>query len=404
MVDFSLSKHEKELYEKAMEFTRKHITPHARELEEANEFPWEIAQKAKEAGLMHLHIPKEIGGQGYTLVEETLIAEAIGYGDAGVATTLLADNLAFTPILLGATKEQLEKYIKPLASDPKVKLGAFCLTEREAGSDAAGLKTVAVKDGDEWVINGHKCFATSGHVASILSVFTTTDPEQGYKTMACHMIPADAPGVKIGLLENKMGQSASFQCEIELKDVRVPADCLLGKIGDGFKIAMQTLDKTRASIAAIGVGVAQRSVHEAAKFANHRRQFGQKIGKFQGIAFMLADMEARAMAARWATRYAAWLADKGIRNSKESALAKVIATDAAMQNATDCVQIMGGYGYLREYPAEQMMRGAKLLQIYEGTNQIQRVVASGLILKEAKEIDTGFRLKYDGKDAPNPWD
>jgi alkylation response protein AidB-like acyl-CoA dehydrogenase len=209
--------------------------------------------------------------------------------------------------------------------------------------------------------------------------------------------------VKIGLMENKMGQSASFQCEIELKDVRVPADCLLGKIGDGFKIAMMTLDKTRASIAAIGVGVAQRAVHEAAKFANHRKQFGQKISKFQGISFLLADMEARTMAARWATRYAAWLADKGLPNSKESSLAKVLATDAAMQNATDCVQIMGGYGYLREYPAEQMMRGAKLLQIYEGTNQIQRVVASGLILKEAKEIDTGFRLKYDGKDAPDPW-
>ncbi|MFX1475911.1 MAG: acyl-CoA dehydrogenase family protein [Promethearchaeota archaeon] len=403
MVDFALSKHEQELYETAMEFTHKYITPHARELEEANEFPLEIAQKAKEAGLMYLHLPKDIGGQGYTLLEETLIAEAIGYGDAGIATTLLANNLAFTPILLGATQEQLEKYMKPLVTDPKVKMGAFCLTERQAGSDAAAITTTAEKDGDEWIINGRKCFSTNGHVAAILSVFTTTDPSGGYKTMTCHMVPSDTPGVKIGIIENKMGQGASFQCSIEFTDVRVPADCLLGKIGDGFKIAMQTLDKTRAAIAAIGVGVAQRAVHEAAKFANHRRQFGQKISKFQGISFMLADMEARTMAARWATRYAAWLADQGIRNSKESSLAKVLATEAAMQNTTDCVQIMGGYGYLREYPAEQMMRGAKLLTIYEGTNEIQRVVASGLILKEAKEIDTGFRLKYDGKDAPDPW-
>ena len=262
---------------------------------------------------------------------------------------------------------------------------------------------MAVKDGDEWVINGCKCFSTNGHVASLLTVFTTTDPSKGYKGMAVHMVPADTPGVEVTMLEDKMGQRACFQAEIVFNDVRVPEDCLLGEVGQGFKIAMQTLDRTRTAVAAIGVGIAQRAVHEAAKFAAHRQQFGRPIGKFQGISFKLADMEARTMAARWATRYAAWLADQGFRNSKESACAKFFATDAAMQNTIECVQIMGGYGYLREYPAEQLMRGAKLTQIYEGTNEIQRLVAGNAVLKEAMSIDTGFRLRYKGRDAPNPW-
>jgi acyl-CoA dehydrogenase len=404
MTDFSLSKREQEIWEKAQLFTRKYVTPFARQLEETEEFPWALTQKAFDAGLMNSHVPKKYGGPEHSMLEETLIGEAIGYGDGGVATTILANNLALTPILISATPEQLEKYIKPFATGKKPQLAAFSLTEREAGTDAAAVKTTAVKDGDEWVINGMKCFSTNGHVAKYHSVFTTTDPSQGYKAMTVHLVDRELDGVEITLIEDKMGQRASFQCEVVYNDVRVPDDCLFGEVGEGFKIAMKTLDRTRTAIAALAVGIAQRAVHEAAKFANHRKQFGKPIGKFQGISFLLADMEARAMAARWATRYAAWLADKGIRNSKESACAKFFATDAAMQNTTDCVQIMGGYGYLREYPAEQLMRGAKLTQIYEGTNQVQRLVAGNAILKEVMNIDTGFRLQYKGHDAPDPWE
>ena len=405
MVDFALSKHEQEIFDTALAFSKKWVVPYARELEEADEFPWILVQKAFDAGLMNSHIPKEYGGPAHSMVEESLIGEALGYGDGGIATTILANNLALTPLLISATPEQMEKYIKPFATGKKPQLAAFSLTEREAGSDAAAVKTTAKKDGDEWVINGRKCFSTNGHVAKYHSVFTSVDPSLGYKGMAVHMVDAQLPGVKIVMLEDKLGQRASFQAEVEYKDVRIPDDCLFGEVGQGFKIAMQTLDRPRSAIAALGVGIAQRAVDEAAIFANHRQQFGKQIGRYQGISFLLADMEARAMHARWATRYSAWLVDQGKRNTKESSCAKFFATDAAMQNTLDCIQIMGGYGYSKEYPAEQLMRGAKLTQIYEGTNQIQRMVAGQAILKDAlvTELDTGFRLVYSGNDNPDPW-
>lgn len=398
-MDFSFSDKEQKLWEKAKAFTMEHITPHAIELEKRNEFPKEVVQKAFEAGLMNLHIPTEAGGPGHSLVSETLVSEATGYGDAGMATSIMCNNLAFAPLVIAATMEQLKTYVKPLVTGKEAKFGAFCLTERVAGSDAGAVATRAEKDGDEYVINGVKCFITSAPQASLFTVFASTQPELKNKGLSVFMVPK-SKAVKIGLIENKMGQKNSVQSEVIFDHARVPKDCLVGKEGEGFKIAMMTLDKTRAGIAAIATGVAQRAVDEAAKFANIRQQFGQSIGNFQGIGFMLADMGARAAASRQLTRYAAWLADKGIRNSKDSAFAKFFAADAAMQNAVDAVQIMGGYGYLDEYPAEKLMRDAKLLQIYEGTNQVQRVVASGNILKECANLDTGFHVKYDGRDAP----
>lgn len=401
MIDFKLSAQEEELWNKAKEFTYKYITPVAAELEKKDEFPMDVVQKAYEWGLMNLHVPKDVGGPGNSLVEETLVSEATGYGCAGMATSIMCNNLAFAPILIGATKEQLKKYITPLITGEKVKFGAFCLTERESGSDAASIKTTAVKDGDKWIINGHKCFITNAPVASLHTVFAAADPSKGYKGLACFMVPADLDGVEIGYIENKVGQKNSVQSEVSYTNVRIPADCLIGNVGDGFKIAMMTLDKTRAGIAAIATGVAQRCVDEAAKFANIRHQFGKPIGANQGISFTLSDMGCRTEAARWLTRYAAWLADNNIRNSKESAYAKYFASDAAMQNAIDCVQIMGGYGYMMEYPAEKLMRDAKLLQIYEGTNQVQRLVASSVVLKEnPPDKDTGFTFEYEGKNAP----
>ncbi|NHJ14058.1 MAG: acyl-CoA dehydrogenase [Candidatus Thorarchaeota archaeon] len=400
-MDFALSEKEQKLFERAQEFAREHITPRAHELEKRNEFPKDVVQKAYEAGLMNLHIPVEAGGPGLSLLSETLVSEATGYGCAGIATSIMCNNLAFAPLVIGATVDQLKEYVEPLITGKDVKFGAFCLTERKAGSDAAAVATRAVRDGDEYIINGEKCWITSGPQASLFTVFTSTQPDLKHKGLSVFMVPK-SKGVKIGHIESKVGQLSSVQSEVIFEDVRVPKECLVGKEGEGFKIAMMTLDKTRAGIAAIATGVCQRALDEAAKFANIRHQFGQPIGNFQGISFMLADMGARTAAARHLTRYAAWMADEGLRNSKDSAFAKFYAADAAMQNAIDCIQIMGGYGYIEEYPAEKLMRDAKLLQIYEGTNQVQRVVAGGQILKESVNLDTGFKVKYDGRDAPIP--
>ncbi len=398
-MDFALTQEEKELAERAREFTREYITPRAHELERRNEFPMEVVQKAYEVGLMNLHIPEEAGGPGMSLLAETLVSEATGYGCAGIATSIMCNNLAFAPLVIAATIDQLKEYVQPLITGKKVQFGAFCLTERKAGSDVASVATTAVRDGDEYIMNGVKCFITSAPQASLFTVFASTQPELRHKGLSVFMVPK-TKGVKIGHVENKMGQLNSVQSEVVFKDVRVPAECLVGKEGEGFKIAMMTLDKTRAGIAAIATGVAQRALDEAARFANIRHQFGRPIGKFQGIGFMLAAMGARASAARLLTRYAAWLADHNMPVSKHSAFAKFFASDAAMQNAIDAVQIMGGYGYLTEYPVEKLVRDAKLLQIYEGTNQIQRLVAGNAILKESVDLDTGFHVEYPGRDAP----
>jgi len=398
-MDFRLSDKEQKLWERAEEFTREHITPRAHILETRDEFPKEVVQKAYETGLMNLHIPPEAGGPGVSLLGETLISEATGYGCAGMATSIMCNNLAFAPLVIGATIEQLKEHVEPLITGKDAKFGSFCLTERKAGSDVAAIATRAERDGDEYIINGMKCFATSAPQASLFTVFASTQPELKHKGLSVFMVPK-TKGVKIGFIENKVGQKNSVQSEVIFEDVRVPKECLVGKEGEGFKIAMITLDKTRAGIAAIATGVAQRAVDEAARFANIRHQFGKPIGKFQGISFKLADMGARAAASRHLTRYAAWLADNDLPVSKDSAFAKFFATDSAMQNALDAIQIMGGYGYLVEYPVEKLMRDAKLLQIYEGTNEIQRLVAGSTMLKESVNLDTGFHVKYDGKDAP----
>ncbi|MGY5860873.1 MAG: acyl-CoA dehydrogenase family protein [Candidatus Thorarchaeota archaeon] len=398
-MDFRLSDKEQKLWERAEAFTREHITPRAHILEMRNEFPKEVVQKAYEAGLMNLHIPPEAGGPGVSLLAETLVSEATGYGCAGMATSIMCNNLAFAPLVIGATIEQLKEYVEPLITGKDAKYGSFCLTERKAGSDVAAIGTRAERDGDEYVINGMKCFATNAPQASLFTVFASTQPELKHKGLSVFMVPK-TKDVKIGHIEDKVGQKNSVQSEVIFEDARVPKECLVGKEGEGFKIAMMTLDKTRAGIAAIATGVAQRGVDEAAKFANIRHQFGKPIGRFQGISFKLADMGARAAASRHLTRYAAWLADNDLPVSKDSAYAKFFASDSAMQNALDAIQIMGGYGYLVEYPVEKLMRDAKLLQIYEGTNEIQRLVAGNTMLKESVNLDTGFHAKYDGKDAP----
>jgi acyl-CoA dehydrogenase len=400
MVDFSLSTQEQEISDKAWEFAKKEIAPNHVKYDQADDLPMDVCQKAYEAGLMNLHIPKEAGGPHRTLLEEVLVFEALGYGDPGVATSINVNNLAFAPLVIGATIEQLQKYIKPLVTGPKVKFGAFCLTEREAGSDASATKTMATKDGDDWIINGHKCWITNAPYADMFTVFAQTEKGSGYKGIAVFMVPK-GDGVEIGHIEHKIGQKASVQSEVFFKDARVPGDCLVGEVGRGFHIAMMTLDMTRAGIAAISTGVCQRAVDEASKFSITRKAFGKPIIKNQGISFMLADMAARAEAAKLLTRQAAWLADQKMNNSFQSACAKLLASDWAMKNTTDAIQIMGGYGYAEEFGMGTLFRGAKLLQIYEGTNQIQRLVIGGILAKRAKTLDTGFKLDYAGIDAPD---
>ncbi len=404
MVDFSLSKSEQALFDRAMEFSKTHIVPNGFEYDRADKIPIDVCQKAFEAGFMNCHIPKAAGGPELSLLEETLIFEAMGYGDPGVATSINVNNLAFAPLVIGATIEQLQKYVQPLVTGDKVKFGAFCLTEREAGSDASATKTIAVKDGDGWSITGKKCWITNAPVADLFTVFAQTHPGSAYKGIAVFMVPKER-GVKIGHIENKIGQRASSQSEVFFDNVWVPNDCLVGEVGKGFHIAMMTLDKTRAGIASIATGVCQRTVDEASKFAITRKAFGKPIMKNQAISFMIADMAARTEAARVLTRQAAWMADNHIKNSYYSAIGKMMASDFAMQNTTDCVQIMGGYGYAEEYGIGTLFRGAKLLQIYEGTNQIQRIVIAGELEKRARTLKTGFKLKYAGVDAvDHGWD
>ena len=249
-MDFSLSDKEQKLWERAKAFTLEHITPRASELEKRDEFPKDVVQKAFETGLMNLHIPTEAGGPGLTLLDETFVSEATGYGCAGMATSIMCNNLAFAPLVIGATIEQLKTYVEPLVTGKEAKFGAFCLTERKAGSDAGAVATRAVRDGDEYIITGTKCFIT---------VFASTQPELKTKGLSVFMVPK-SKAVKIGLIEKKLGQKNSVQSEVTFEDARVPKDCLVGKEGDGFKIAMKTLDKTRAGIAAIATGVAQRCV------------------------------------------------------------------------------------------------------------------------------------------------
>ncbi|MHA2377029.1 MAG: acyl-CoA dehydrogenase family protein [Candidatus Thorarchaeota archaeon] len=381
-MDFSLSEKEQKLWERAKAFTMEHITPHANDLEKRDEFPKEVIQKAYEAGLMNLHIPQEAGGPGLPLFSETLVSEATGYGCAGIATSIMCNNLAFAPLVIGATIEQLKTHIEPLITGKDAKFGAFCLTERNSGSDAASVISRAIRDGDEYVI-----------------VLASTQPELKHKGLSLFIVPK-SKAVKIGHIEKKMGCKNSVQSEVIFDDARVPKENLVGKEGEGFSLVMKTLDKTRAGVAAIATGIGQRALDEAAKFANLRHQFGKPIGKFQGISFMLADMGARVAASRHLTRHAAWLADRDLPVSKASSIAKFFAGDSAMQNATDAVQIMGGYGYVNEYPVEKLLRDAKLMQIFEGTNQVQRIVTGNTILKEGVNLDTGFHVKHDGRDAP----
>lgn len=379
MIDFFLTEEQQQLRKLARDFSQNEIAPRAEHYDETAEFPWEVVKKAHAADLLNVGIPDEIGGLGASTLEECLIAEEFFAGDGGMGTTLQDNNLAIKPIILSGNAEQQERFLTPFLDEPI--MGAFCLTESSAGSDVANMQTAWRREGDEYVLNGSKMFITNGSVASLYTVFATAEPgKRNYRAFSAFVVPGGAPGLSTGKKENKMGHRCSDTTEVIFENVRVPVENILGQEGEGFKIAMKTLDVARPGIAASAVGIARAALEAAVEYAKERHTFGKPLAAHQGIQFMLADMAIKVETARLITWKAAWLADQGLPNSLESSIAKCYATDACMQVTTDAVQIFGGYGYSKEYPVERYMRDAKLMQIYEGANQIQRLVVARNIL------------------------
>ncbi len=367
---YELSDDLRMLRDLAREFTAKEITPRAAYYDETGEWPWEIFHKAREVGLVNLNIPEEYGGLGATVLEECIVAEEMAYGCSGIQTALMLNQLAVLPILLAGTQEQKARYLPRLTDEGLV--AAYCMTEPDAGSDVAGIKATAIRRGDRYILNGTKTWITDGPVASMFTVFAKTDPEAGRRGMSCFIVERDWPGVSTSKPLEKMGQHAAQACQVFFEEVEVPVENRLGNEGDGFLIAMKVFDRSRPPVAAAAIGVARRALDEAVRYAGERYAFGQPIAHFQGVGFMLADMAIRVEAGRHLAYKSAWLVDNGQRNTMVAAMAKAFCADAAMQNATDAVQVFGGNGYSREYPVEKLMRDAKIYQIYEGTTQIQK--------------------------------
>jgi acyl-CoA dehydrogenase len=382
MIDFSLTEEQKALQEMAREFALKEMRPNAAKYDKGDEFSEDVMQKAFEVGFLTCTIPTEYGGGGLNDIDTVIISEELAAGCAGMYTTMMVNALAYTPIILFGSDEQKKKYLIPQTQ--KMSFASFCLTEREAGSDAGALKTRAKKAGDEYVINGSKCFISNGGIASQYIVFALTDPGKGARGMSAFIVPRETPGLTIGKEEDKMGHRASNTVELYFEDVKVPAENLLSKEGMGFIIALKTLDRTRAPVGAAGVGVARTALEYAIEYAKTRKQFGKPIALFQNNAFKIAQMAMEINAARHLVWHAAWLMDEGKPCGKESAMAKAYGSDVAMRVTTETVQILGGYGYMRDYPMEKLMRDAKLLQIYEGTNEIQRLVISREVIGPIK--------------------
>ncbi len=382
MIEFSLSEEQRALQEMAHGFALKEMRPNAARYDKGDAFPEEVMRKAFEAGFMTCNIPSEYGGGGLGDLDTAIISEELSWGCAGMFTSMMACSLALTPILLFGTDEQKKRFFAPFVK--KMNFAAFCLTEREAGSDAGATKTKALRDGDHYVINGSKCFITNGGISSLYVVFALTDPDKGIRGVSAIVVPRDTPGLVIGKEEDKLGHRASNTTELTFEDVRVPVDNLLAKEGMGFIVAMKTLDKTRASVGAAGVGVARAALEHAIDYSKTRLQFGKPIALFQNTAFKIAQMAMEVNAARHLVWHAAWLMDQGKPCGKESAMAKCFGSDVAMRTTVEALQILGGYGYMKDYPLEKLMRDAKLLQIYEGTNEIQRLVISREVIGPIK--------------------
>lgn len=380
-MDYFLSEEQQMIVDIAKQITDERIIPKRAELDEMHEFPREILNEMAQADLFGVPIPEEYGGFGGGCFDIVLALEQFGRGCIGVGTAFAASSLGIYPLLFSGSEEQKQKYLPDVASGSK--FAAFGLTEANAGSDASGINTTAVLDGDEWVLNGTKQWITNGGEAQIYTVVAITDRKKGARGASMFIVEEGDPGFSCGPKENKMGIRASSTTELIFKDCRIPKDRIIGRQGTGFITVMKTLDASRPGIASLGVGLAQAALDEAASYAKQRVQFNKPIIAFQAVQHMLADMAIGIEAARALTYGAARHIDAHPKNiSKVSSMSKVFATDIAMKVTTDAVQVMGGYGYMCEYPVEKMMRDAKILQIYEGTNQIQRNVIGQELNKE----------------------
>ncbi len=383
-VSFALKPEQKELRALAREFAEKEIRPRAAEYDEHSTHPADVIAKAHELGLMNLHIPESFGGPGLSAFDGMLVGEEINWGCSGIGTAILANGLGAAPVLIAGSDEQKARWLPGLLESPM--LCSFGLTEPDAGSDVARMKTTAERRGDEYVLNGSKTFITNAGHATWTVVFAKTDPTKGHRGISAFVVPMDTPGVQIEKHLDKMGQRSTDTSAFALTDVVVPAANRLGEEGEGFKIAMQTLDFTRPGTAIGAVGVAQAAYELAVDYAKERVTFDVPIAMHQGVNFLIADMAAETEAARLLTWQAAWMLDQGYgrRATLYSSFAKRFSADTAMKVTTDAVQVFGGYGYIREYPVEKLMRDAKLFQIYEGTSQIQRlVIAKEIFLPHA---------------------
>ena len=380
MVDFNLEEKQIAIREKYRDFTARWITPNALKYDDLAEFPWPVIKAAYKEGIMNGPLPKKFGGNGYDLFESSLAAEELGAGCIGIGIGIEANTLALTPLYLAANEEQQKKFYGLINEVQGV--AGYCLTEPNAGSDVQGIKTSAIKKGDKYIINGHKRFITNAEASTFLTVFALTDPSRGSRSLSAIVVPTNTPGVEIKPHLIKMGQRASVQNEIIFHDVEVPTSNLLGREGEGFLLAMKTFDRTRNGVGSLALGAARTAYETSKEWAKNRIQFGKPIAANQAIAFMLADMEVMIETSRLLIWRSAKAYENGLKEaSKLSAMAKLYASDSAMKIATDAVQIMGGDGYTHEFMVEKIMRDVKLTQIYEGTNQVQRVVISKSILK-----------------------
>jgi acyl-CoA dehydrogenase len=378
VVDFTLTDEQKDMREMAHDFAEKEIRPVAWDYDKDGTWPQDIIEKAWEVGLMNTHLPEEYGGPGLDYLTGAIIEEEMGWGCSGIGTSLSCNGLATAPIVLGGSEEIKKKYLGMLAEGPK--LASFCLTEPDAGSDVSGMRTTAVKKGNQWVINGSKCFITNGGYADYYTVYAKTDKEAGHRGISAFVVDRHLDGVSVDKKEDKLGQRASNTATISFNDVAIPEENLLAEENKGFKLAMMTLDRTRPGVAAMAVGIGRAAFEFARDYSKERVQFGVPIAMHQAIQFMIADMATKLEAARLLTWQSAALLDQGQRNTLASSHAKRFAADSAMEITVDAVQVYGGYGFIKEYPVEKLMRDAKIMQLYEGTSQIQRLVIAREVL------------------------
>lgn len=372
MFDPTLTEDQEALIETARRFVAEKVIPVAGQYDETAEFPRDIINEAWEVGLMNAEVPERFGGLGLSTVDDCLITEELSYGCGAIATSVAANHLGSLPLHIAGTEEQKKQYLGMLTESPK--LCSYACSEPGAGSDVASMQTRLTRDGDDWILSGQKRWITNAGHADFYTGFATIDPGLRHKGITAFVIPRDLPGVSTGKHENKLGQRASDTCDIMFDDVRLTAENLVGEPGQGFAIAMETFDRSRPSVAAICAGLIRRAADESRAYALERKTFGAPIAQHQGVQFMIAEMVMAYEATRLLVLKAAYEVDHGIKRTSTSAIAKCLGADWAMKAATDAVQVFGGYGYTKEYPVEKLMRDAKLLQIYEGTSQIQRVV------------------------------